>query len=245
MENAMRRKILIPLLLLSLLVSGCQVFPYVYTPTAEAIEEATVEPPSLTDSADDPVLEPIWEAAKPTATLESITAADETITAEGTDANQYYIPFSILVPAPEFTVQQGNPVYLANFAHPAAGCDWSGVAGQVFGESGQMIKGLIVLTGSDLDGEENEWAAQTGLATAYGPGGYEIQIMDKTQATNDTYWVQVVDESGNALSDKIYFDTYLDCEKNLVLINFVPVSNSTAKQEEIKPEATPTPAAYP
>ncbi len=36
-------------------------------------------------------------------------------------------------------------------------------------------------------------------------------------------WVQLLDQEGYALSPRVYFNTYADCEKNLILVNFKQV----------------------
>ena len=114
------------------------------------------------------------------------------------------------------------PIYLTNFAHPSAGCNWTGVAGQIFDSDGGEIKDLTVILGNMHSAEEQLTAARTGLAEAYGPGGYEIQIAEKTFNSTNSVWVQVLDPSGNAVSEKFFFDTFDDCTRNLILINFIP-----------------------
>ncbi|MBG0770921.1 MAG: hypothetical protein H0S82_04390, partial [Anaerolineaceae bacterium] len=134
-----------------------------------------------------------------------------------------------LAPTPEptatpdptpYVLQDGNPLYLANFVHTSAGCDWLGVAGQVFDANGEPIPDLFIVAGQDSVSESNQWAARTGLSINYGPGGYEIQLSNQSTATTQDYWVQVVNQSGAVLSDRVYFDTFEDCTRNLVLINF-------------------------
>jgi len=43
----------------------------------------------------------------------------------------------------QYTLQNGSPTYLANFAN-TAGCNWQGMAGQVFDLSGKAVVGLLV-----------------------------------------------------------------------------------------------------
>jgi hypothetical protein len=80
---------------------------------------------------------------------------------------------------------------------------------------------LIVIAGQDSAGESNQWAARTGLSTQYGPGGYEIQFTGQSTATTQDYWVQVLSPTGDILSERVRFDTFDDCDRNLVLVNFV------------------------
>ncbi len=217
----MSKHALLPLLLiLSLLTAGCQALPELLT-AVESITSPTetqsaeiVEPPILTAT----LAEPTTTAPLPT----------ETPTATPTETTE-----------PVFVLQPGSPMYMANFAHPAAGCDWSGVGGQVFDSNGTPLAGLFVVAG---DESGQLWAAQTGLSTAYGPGGYEIQI---TVQTNQFFWLQVVNDSGQPLSEQITFNTFQDCTRNLVLINFESAETDASAHSITTPEPTATLEAYP
>ena len=201
----MTRKHLLPLLILTLILAGCQVFPYVVAPTEEPfIGAAPTHTPTailatevLTEIPPEPTATPdVTPTPEPTATPEPIT----------------------------YGLQEGNPLYIANFVHTGAGCGWLGVAGQVFDASGEPLMDLIVIAGQDSVGESNQWAARTGLSTYYGPGGYEIQFTGQPTATTQDYWVQVLGPSGDILSERVYFDTFDDCDRNLILINFVALA---------------------
>jgi hypothetical protein len=63
----------------------------------------------------------------------------------------------------------------------------------------------------------------TGIALNYGRAGYEFTLADKPIASNDMLWVQLLDQIGAPISEKVYFDTYAECEKNLIIINFKQV----------------------
>ena len=217
----MSKRALLPLLLiLSLLTAGCHAFPELLS----AVESITSPTETQTaESVDAPVLtatltEPTTTALPPT----------ETPTATPTET-----------PEPVFVLQPGSPMYMANFAHPAAGCDWSGVGGQVFDAGGTPVAGLFVVAG---DASGQLWAAQTGLSTAYGPGGYEIQI---TAQTDHLFWLQVVNDSGQPLSEQITFNAFQDCTRNLVLINFESAETDASAHSITTPEPTATLEAYP
>jgi hypothetical protein len=60
----------------------------------------------------------------------------------------------------------------------------------------------------------------TGLAPQYGLGGFEFTLADKPVASNGTLWIQLLDQQNLALSDRVYFDTFDDCQKNLIIIYF-------------------------
>jgi hypothetical protein len=124
-----------------------------------------------------------------------------------------------------FEVQEGTPVTMSNWAHPEAGCSWLSVAGQVFNLENDPEIGFIVEAGGSLEGEPVLGLSLTGLGSVYGPGGYEIQLADHTIASQDQVWVQLKDEAGNPLSYPIYLQTYDNCDKNVILLNFVETAN--------------------
>jgi len=224
-----RLKLSICLLLFSILVSSCQVFPYVY------------ETPSVTNNE----IAALTEAPQPTQTLSPQTASPE----ESQTVDFTAIPEEpTLEPTSEpnrmFIVQEGNPAYMANFANPDLGCEWMGVAGQVFDENGSEMIDLVIAAGSTLDPDGDEISSQTGTALSYGPGGYEIQLMDAPQDTSQTFWIEVRNQDGTVYSERVFFDTTADCGQNLILINFIQDPDSS-KTMPTTPEVTPTLEAYP
>jgi hypothetical protein len=121
-----------------------------------------------------------------------------------------------------FIVGPGTPVGTSSLAfHPDAGCNWMGVAGQVFDLSGAPVSGQQVHVGGVLLGSPIEMLSLTGTTTAYGNNGfYEFTLGTKPVDSTGNLWVQLLDQSGLPMSDKIYFDTYSACDKNLVFVNF-------------------------
>ncbi len=217
---------LILLTLLSVLVSGCQVFPYVAQATQEApeiLEETTSEP------TEGPPTATLIPSLTPTQT--PATTAEPAVEAPADPSP---------TPEPVLTLQEGSPVALPNFNHPEAGCAWLGVAGQVFNEEDHEILGLRVLVGDSANPEADPLEANTGEALAYGLGGYEIQIGEEAADSSERFWIQVLNEAGAPLTARHYFPTFQACEQNLILINFVPLVESD-------PKAAPTPTlpAYP
>jgi hypothetical protein len=220
------RTSLLPLLILTTLLAGCQFFPYVVPPTTEPLTEAQPTTTPTTLSATEVL---VTTEPEPTATPDFTPTPEPTAT-----------PDPII-----YGLQEGSPLYLTNFVHASAGCDWLGVAGQVFDANGEPIPDLIVIAGQDSTSETNQWAARTGLSTNYGPGGYEIQLSNQSTATTQDFWVQLVNESGTILTDRIYFDTFEDCDRNLVLVNFVTLVADRSAGEGTMPQPTETPQAYP
>ena len=98
-----------------------------------------------------------------------------------------------------------------------------GVAGQVCDLSGAPVSGQQVpaLAGPCSASAEIDLLSLTGLTTAYGNNGfYEFTLGEKPVNSTGTLWVQLLDQSGLPMSDKIYFDTYDACDKNLIFVNF-------------------------
>lgn len=124
-----------------------------------------------------------------------------------------------------FEVRKGNPKAIPNIYHPELDCKWMGVGGQVIDMSNAPVVGLIIRLGGGLPGvkiPENTMSL-TGLALSYGRSGYEFKLSDLPIPSKGKLWVQLLNQSGGPLSDKVSFDTYDNCEQNLIIIDFVQV----------------------
>ena len=128
-----------------------------------------------------------------------------------------------------FLVQPGTPAYVQNFAHPAQGCKWLSVAGQVMeaaggspfgGQDGQPVSGLVVSVLGLLNGNVVNELTLTGLAPDYGPGGFEVQLAGEPVASSGALWVQIYNLDGQAVTEPVFFNTKADCSQNVVLVNF-------------------------
>lgn len=122
-----------------------------------------------------------------------------------------------------FVKQDGSPQYIPNIYHPNAGCDWLGVAGQVIGLNDAPLRDVFVQLGGSLDGESLDMLTMSGIATSYGQAGYEFVLADEPIASSQSLWLQLLDQAGLPLSDKVYFDTFAECDKNLIIIYFKQV----------------------
>src|SRR3989304_1668852 len=124
-----------------------------------------------------------------------------------------------------FEIIPGDPVPLVNYGHQELGCNWMGVTGRVFDLTDAPIaQGLTVQLGGTLDGKPVEKRVLIGAAAQfYGLGAYEIPFGDKPIASSKTLWGELFDQAEIPLSEKIFFDTYADCEKSLILIDFKQV----------------------
>jgi hypothetical protein len=130
-------------------------------------------------------------------------------------------PAAKLIPAVTFPYEKfpNMPLHLKDFVRPES-CNWMGIAGQVFDKNGNPVSGIVVKIGGELGGVPvNNWST-TGNVAEYGPGGYEIDIAAAPAASASTLWVMLMDSQVNQLSARNFFDTYADCENNLILFNF-------------------------
>lgn len=128
--------------------------------------------------------------------------------------------------ARKYTVQPGSPRWLPNFSHPELGCNYLGIAGQIFDRDGVPAKMLVVEAGGVLQGTDLFALSLSGITPNFGPGGFEIMLSDHVIESNDSVWIQVFDLQGNPLSDRVLVDTLADCQRNLALVNFVEFSFS-------------------
>ena len=116
-------------------------------------------------------------------------------------------------------VLRGDPVAIAGSAIPEHEECKLWVAGQAYDLQGAPMVGITVQLGGYLDRTISQFSL-TGTALQFGPAGYEFTVANQVQSSHNEVWVMLLDQSGVPLSNRIYFDTYEDCEKNIILINF-------------------------
>lgn len=199
----MRKILFLCLLCVLLLLTSCDLLPNFPLPDTQT--------PTLTPTL---IFQPT-QTPQPTATLPEFPPLEPT-------PDDNFIsdpPYSEV----KYILQDGGPFYLPNFTHPEQGCAWMGVAGQVFDHDVVEVFSLTIVAGHRFHGEESHLTAITGHFNAYGPGGYEIQLADSPIESSQSFFVQVLDSHNQPLSERIYFDTYADCEQNLILVNLVTV----------------------
>jgi hypothetical protein len=122
-----------------------------------------------------------------------------------------------------YVLLQGDPKAVPNIGQPLAGCNWTGVAGQALGIDGAPVIGVFIELTGTFSGQSVYHLTMTGLAPQYGPGGYEITLGDRPLDSDDALTVQLFDQAMLPLSDKVTFDTFEDCDRNLILVNFKQV----------------------
>ncbi len=120
-----------------------------------------------------------------------------------------------------YTMQSGSPKNTKNFGHPEDGCNWGGIAGQVFGPNGVPQSDIVVVVTGEVKGNPVNLMGYTGTASQYGPNGYEVIFPHGPVRTQKSLSIRLLDLKGNELSDSFSFDTYSDCARNLVVVNFV------------------------
>ncbi|MFH2103444.1 MAG: hypothetical protein ABIJ39_08855 [Chloroflexota bacterium] len=105
--------------------------------------------------------------------------------------------------------------------HPDSACNWMGVAGLAVDKNNNPILYLTVHLSGMLNDQQVDYYSLTGTATNYGPSGFEFVLGNQPVASTGTIWIQLLDGQSNLpLTEKVYIDTYNDCERNLVLIRF-------------------------
>jgi hypothetical protein len=104
--------------------------------------------------------------------------------------------------------------------HPDKKCAWIGVAGKVFGTDGKALLSQQIQLGGTLEGTAISYMTLSGLATTVGPSGFEFILGDHPVASSQTLWIQLLDNAGKQLTNKVYFDTKTDCTQNLVMVVF-------------------------
>lgn len=137
------------------------------------------------------------------------------------------LPSPDLESGASFIVQEGSPEYTANDYKPEEGCDWFGVIGQLFDKDGDPVNLISVEAGGSLGETEISQIVLSGVASGVGEGGYEIYLGDQPVDSEGEVWIQLLPQTDPTLplSEKIFFDTFDDCERNLIRINFVEQSS--------------------
>ena len=117
-----------------------------------------------------------------------------------------------------YILQEGSIGHTSQFAYPELGCDWLGVAGTVFDGQGTAAEDLIV----HVEGPDGfSIDALIGTKPEFGPAGYEVTLTSSPIETDLLYTVQLLDVFGNPVSESYPFPTFDDCDRNLILVNFV------------------------
>jgi hypothetical protein len=178
------------------------------TPAITATPTLTPSPQFTDTPIPSPTLDPATEIALLIPTLE-ITISGTAPTATG--------PYS-------YAVVSGNPIAISSaIMRPDDECKWMGVAGQVVDMNDAPVVGLRVQLYGTFKGKVMAITSLSGTVNRYGSAGYEIKINDSPVETYNTLWVQLFNQAGGAISDKVYLKTNASCDKNLIIVNFKQV----------------------
>ena len=185
--------------------------PTLFIPT-RVIPTAALTPTVLASPTRQPTQPPV-----PTPTAIPATSVGMT----GTPNSTPTVPIPSLY---SFGIQAEPRAIDSTLFNSARGCKWMGVAGQVFDlKNSPLPLGIIVQVGGSVDEKVLNITSLTGTATQYGPAGYEVTLANLPVATQGSLFIRLLDQAGLALSDRILFNTYGECNQNLVIINFKQV----------------------
>ena len=115
-----------------------------------------------------------------------------------------------------------NPIQSTIF-YPERGCSYFGVGGEAVDVKNAPYRYGIVKVGGTLNGQTIDPEVNTtvtGVATQFGQAGFEIEFKMPPVNSNGTLWIQMFHTDGTLLSDRKYFNTYDDCERNLIQVRF-------------------------
>ncbi len=115
-----------------------------------------------------------------------------------------------------FTKDLESPRYLQNYANNA-GCNWLGIAGEVFDLEGNPVASgayQVHIWDSGIDAR-----VPVGGALAYGPSGYEQFLFDSPRVQDHN--IQLETSSGTAVSQVYRVQTRASCNQNLLYFVFV------------------------
>jgi hypothetical protein len=210
--------------LMILMLASCDLLP---VGSSAPEEGGQVQPPAETNTetplpsntpAPTATIEPTTTET-PVPTVTNIPATSESLD-ELSGGGLEVVPTAEIPVSYPFSVQTGSPIRMVNIHHSDAGCNWFGIAGQIFDLEQLPVPDLVVKAGGFIGGQEIFGLTLSGLAGMYGPGGYEIVLGDQPFDSKDAIWIQLYDMSGTPLSAPAYIDTVADCGENLIILNF-------------------------
>jgi hypothetical protein len=155
----------------------------------------------------------------PSQTIPQTTTVTQTLTPTFTPT---------LTPSPTLELMPfiliGEPEWLSSaLIRPSLGCEWLIIAGQVWDLQDVPVQGLTLHLFGELDGYEIERFSLTGSATTYGESGFEFTLENVLVDSQDSLFIQLVDSNGIPFSHPYALETFNDCQKNLILVNFKQV----------------------
>jgi hypothetical protein len=170
-------------------------------------------------------MEPTWTAS-PTLQVTPSNTPRPTITPLPTNTSFSLVP-PTKTPRPSATPTKARAPYNGSFTqvdstviHPELACNWAGVGGTVVDANNSPVIGIVVVLRGTLNGATVDQTTVSGINKEYGPSGFEFVLGTVPVASEDTLYVQLVDQQSIALSDPVQITTSTECNKNLVMVRF-------------------------
>jgi hypothetical protein len=133
------------------------------------------------------------------------------------------LPTPVQLEVESFRIK-GEPEYTANTAHPDNGCFWVGVTGQVFDVRGSPLKNYVLVVEGQLKDKSIAAIGLTGTTDDYGKDSYEILLGYMPVNTFQSLHITLYDLQGNQMANSHRFNTYADCTRNRLDIDFQQLS---------------------
>lgn len=136
---------------------------------------------------------------------------------------------SVVIPSGTETVASTPMPASAEFSyaastsvHPDSDCEWMGVGGKVVDAQGKPLAFQTVQLSGTLNGKAVNLIVLSGHdpLAAYGSSGFEFNLGTTPVDSSQELWIMLFDNTGIPLTNKIFFDTFSDCQKNLVTVVF-------------------------
>ncbi len=183
--------------------------------------ESPPETPMAAVTTESPLL-----LISPSSTITPSASPGPTQTATQT-ATHTLTPTLTLTPTPEVYpfVLIGEPEMMSNaLIRPGLSCEYLIIAGQVWDLQDVPVtdSATIHLYGS-LGGFTIDRYALPGAALVYGESGYEFVLEGLVVDSVESLTIRLEDTNGLPLSAEYPIQTFEDCQKNLILVNFKQV----------------------
>ncbi len=91
-----------------------------------------------------------------------------------------------------FAPQSGTPTSISNFVDIEAGCNWSGIGGQVINQLGTPVTGIVVKIWGSYSGRQILSYGVSGGSADFGPGGFLFKLGDHAAASSETMSLQAL-----------------------------------------------------
>jgi hypothetical protein len=139
------------------------------------------------------------------------------------------IPTETVTPTPTSELRPfilyGEPEAMtSDLIRPQLGCGYLVIAGQVWDLQGSSVtEGARIHLFGTLGDYQIDAYSDPGSALVYGESGYEFALEGLVIDSLYELQIQLEDDAGQPLSVVYYIQTYEDCQRNLILVNFKKV----------------------